>query len=56
MYALYVIYDVVGCIIRKGDLEFNIHFFSRISFYNSEKHILICDTYTYNVCIIKIVS
>ena len=28
---MYVIYDVVGCIIRTGDLEFNIHFFSRFN-------------------------
>ena len=49
MHCIYVIYDVVGCIIRTGDLEFNIHFFSRFSFFIiPTRHILIRDTY--NVC------
>ena len=53
MHCIYVIYDVVGCIIRTGDLEFNIHFFSRFSFFIiPTRHILIRDTYTHTMCVI----
>ena len=52
MHCIYVIYDVVGCIIRTGDLEFNIHFFSRFSFFIiPTRHILIRDTYTHTMCV-----
>ena len=52
MHCIYVIYDVVGCIIRTGDLEFNIHFFSRITFFIIPRNIFIySDTYTHTMCV-----